>query len=46
MSYKQILGYNSKMNKTEAEHPELMLRCFSLPGCGTCCPNAGKCKFG
>lgn len=45
MSYKQILGYNSKMKKTEAEHPELMLRCFSLPACATCCPNAGKCKF-
>ena len=45
MSYKQILGYNNKMKKTEAEHPELMLRCFSLPACATCCPNAGKCKF-
>ena len=46
MSYRQILGYNSKMKKTEAEHPELMLRCFTLPACATCCPNAGKCKEG
>ena len=45
MSHKQILGYNGKMKKTEAEHPELMLRCFTLPACATCCPNAGKCKF-
>lgn len=46
MSRKQILGYNEKMKKTEAEHPELMFRCFSLPACATCCPNAGKCKEG
>lgn len=46
MSRKQILGYNEKMKITEAEHPELMLRCFSLPACATCCPNAGKCKEG
>lgn len=46
MSRKQILGYNEKMKITEAEHPELMFRCFSLPACATCCPNAGKCKEG
>lgn len=46
MSRKQILGYNEKMKITEAEHPELMFRCFSLPACATCCPNAGKCKMG
>ena len=40
MSYKQILGYNSKMKKTEVEHPELMFRCFTLPAFATCFLNA------
>ena len=46
MSFKQAFGYNGKMKETEEQHPELMFRCFSLPACATCCPNAKKCKRG
>ena len=48
MSYAQIVGgeKSAKVIKTEAEHPDIMLRVFTLPACAMTCPNAKACVAG
>ena len=43
MSYKRILTKNMKMKATEVAHPDLRIRCISMPPIKTC-PMADKCK--
>ena len=48
MSYQKIVGgeRSIKVEKTEAEHPDLMIRVFTLPACAMTCPNAKACALG
>ena len=48
MSYAHAVGGESsgKVIKTEAEHPDIMLRVFTLPPCAMTCPNAKACIKG
>jgi hypothetical protein len=45
MSYKKVLVKNDKMKATEIAHPELRIRCVSMPP-GRTCPMKDKCEPG